>query len=129
MTAIRSKRGYYVRRLKLSLWGSFGVNRLQPFKDNWKKDEIKKWKEDERTKDVYEDLYNRIDPEDPQSDTYVAKIIKETFAKNEQTELNSLWTQAVLEIIFDPEHLSTKLDTDIIDKRFDMLLKNEQESS
>ena len=126
LTAIRSKRGYYVRRVKQSLWGSFGIHQLQPFKENWKKDDMKAWKADSKTKDAYEKLYERIDPDDQQSDTYVAKIIKETFAKNERTELNTLWTQAVLEIIFDSEHLSPKLDTDIVDKRFEML-KNGQE--
>ena len=47
------------------------------------------------------------------------------FAKNEQTKLNTLQTQAVLKIIFDPEFLSPKLDTDVVDKRFEML-KNGQ---
>jgi hypothetical protein len=88
---------------------------------------MKKWKNDSKTKVAYDQLYNHIDSQDQESDTYIAKIIKKTFAKNEQTELNTLWTQAVLEIIFDPGYLSPKLDTDEIDKRFEML-KNERES-
>ena len=109
------------------MWGSFGIHRLQPFKEAWKKDDMKVWKADIKTKDAYNKLYDRVDPDDQQSDTYVAKIIKETFAKSERTELNTLWTQAVLEVIFDPDFLSPKLDTDIVDKRFEML-KTESES-
>jgi hypothetical protein len=108
--------------------GSFGINRLQPFKENWKKDKMKKWKNNSKTRAAYDQLlYNRIDLQEQESDMYVAKIIKETFAKNEQTELNTLWTQAVLEIIFDPGYLSPKLNTDEIDKHFEML-KNKRES-
>lgn len=88
---------------------------------------MKKWKNDSKTRAAYDELYNRIDPQDQGSDTYVAKIIKETFAKNDRTEQNALWTQAVLEIIFDPEYLSPKLDTEAVDKRFETL-KNEKET-
>ena len=42
---------------------------------------MKKWKNDSKTKAAYDQLYNHIDSQDQESDTYVAKIIKETFAK------------------------------------------------
>ena len=58
---------------------------------------------------------------------YVAKIIKETFTKNERTELNTLWIQAVLKIIFDSNYLSPKLNIDIINKCFEMLKKGQEQ--
>ncbi|CAG8444196.1 7509_t:CDS:2 [Funneliformis caledonium] len=67
-----SKKGYYVRRLKESLWSIFGVNRIKLFGDN----------------------YN-----DPSSDTYIALIIKSVFPEKERTPANALWVQLVLETI------------------------------
>ncbi|CAI2187798.1 13126_t:CDS:2 [Funneliformis geosporum] len=107
--------------------GSFGINQLQPFKEKWRKDEIKNWKNNSKIRIAYNELYNHIDSQDQESDTYIAKFIKKMFARNDRTELNALWIQAVLEIIFDPEYLSTKLDTKAVDKRFEML-KNEKEA-
>ena len=75
---------------------------------------------------AYDELYTLIDPHNDQSDTYVAKIIKATFTNNEQTALHMLWIQAILEIIFDPEYLSPKLDTDIVDQRFALLQKQQE---
>jgi len=49
------------------LWGSFGIHRLQPFKEAWKKDDMKVWKADIKTKDAYNNLYDHIDPNDQQS--------------------------------------------------------------
>ena len=44
-------------------------------------------------KKVHEDLYKQSDPN-----------VKE----------NGIWVQSVLEVIFDEEHLSTKIDMDIL---------------
>ena len=65
---------------------------------------------------VYNDLYKPINPNNPGSDTYVAVIIRSVFAEKECTMLNTTWTQAVLESIFDTEHLSMKIDNEIIEK-------------
>ncbi|CAI2197059.1 3968_t:CDS:2, partial [Funneliformis geosporum] len=84
----RSKRGYYVRRVKESLWSTF----------------------------VYDDLYKPIDPEDTQADTYISLIIKSIFTvKKECIQLNRVWIQLVLKVIFDEKHLSSKIDSDIVE--------------
>ena len=67
-------------------------------------------------KAVYGDLYRPSVPDDPSSDTYIALIIKSVFhSKKEVMRKNTLWTQSVLESIFDVEYLSMKIDNDVIE--------------
>ncbi|CAB4441227.1 unnamed protein product [Rhizophagus irregularis] len=69
----RSKKGYYIRRVKESLWAIFGINRLKPFDENFTKSDMKEWKNSDKTKAAYEDLYSANNPE---SETYISLIIK-----------------------------------------------------
>ena len=78
---------------------------------------------------VYNDLYKPIDPNDPSFDTYVAVIVRSVFAEKECMMLNATWTQAVLESIFDMEHLSTKIDNEIVEKWMERLSKNDSSSN
>ncbi|CAG8777432.1 22512_t:CDS:2, partial [Racocetra persica] len=41
----------------------------------------------------------------------------------EYTHANAIWTQAILELIFDENYLSTKLDSDVVDTWYQKLLK------
>ena len=92
------------------------MNSIKPFKDSFTKQQKKEWKLSQNTRKVYEDLYKSSDPDDTASDTYVALIIKSVFAvEKERTHANGIWVQSVLEIIFDEKHLSTKIDSDIIE--------------
>ena len=84
------------------------------------------WKSDPKTQTAYNELYSHIDPNDENSDTYVTKIIKSTFINNDRTTLNAIWVQAVLEVIFDPEYLSPKLDTDVVDQHFTDLCEEQE---
>jgi len=59
---------------------------------------------------------NPSGPNDPNSDTYLMLIIQSVFSLKEYSTANAILTRAVLEAIFDENHLSTKIDTDIIDK-------------
>lgn len=116
LRANRTKKGYYIRRVKESLWSVFGFNRIKPFGDNFGKEEIKAWKTSKEVKAVYDDLYCPSVPGDPSSDTYAALIIKSVFpSEKEITQENAVWTQSVLESIFDVEYLSTKIDNDVIE--------------
>ena len=111
-----TKKGYYIRRVKESLWSVFGFNRIKPFGDNLSKEGIKAWKTSKEVKSVYGDLYSPSVPDDPSSDTYIALIIKSVFhSEKKVTQENTLWTQSVLESIFDVEYLSTKIDNDVIE--------------
>jgi hypothetical protein len=116
LKANRTKKGYYIRRVKESLWSVFGFNRIKPFGDNLSKEGMKAWKTSKEVKSVYGDLYSPSVPDDPSSDTYIALIIKSVFhSEKEVTRENALWTQSVLESIFDVEYLSTKIDNDVIE--------------
>ena len=65
---------------------------------------------------VHDDLYASSNPSDQSSDTYIALIIKSVFtSENERTNANVIWTQSVLEVIFDQNHISTKIDADIVE--------------
>ena len=116
LRANRTKKGYYIRRVKESLWSVFGFNRIKPFGDNFSKEEIKAWKTSKEVKAVYDDLYSPSVPDDPSSDTYAALIIRSVFPSDKEiTQENAVWTQSVLESIFDVEYLSTKIDNDVIE--------------
>ena len=116
LRANRTKKGYYIRRVKESLWSVFGFNRIKPFGDNFSKEEIKAWKTSKEVKAVYDDLYSPSVPDDLSSDTYAALIIRSVFpSEKEITQENAVWTQSVLESIFDVEYLSTKIDNDVIE--------------
>ncbi|CAG8553139.1 13116_t:CDS:2, partial [Racocetra persica] len=68
----------------------------------------------EDSKKVYEELYNPSDPNNPNSDTFLALIIKYAFiSEDEHTYANTIWTQTVLELIFNENYLLAKLDSDI----------------
>lgn len=65
---------------------------------------------------MYDDLYSPSVPDDLSSDTYAALIIRSVFpSEKEITQENAVWTQSVLESIFDVEYLSTKIDNDVIE--------------
>ena len=116
LRANRTKKGYYIRRVKESLWSVFGFNRIKPFGDNLSKEGIKAWKTSKEVKAVYGDLYRPSVPDDPSSDLYIVLIIKSVFpSEKELTQKNAVWTQAVLESIFDVRYLSTKIDNDVIE--------------
>ncbi len=116
LRANRTKKGYYIRRVKESLWSVFRFNRIKPFGDNLSKEGIKAWKTSKEVKAVYGDLYRPSVPDDPSSDLYIALIIKSVFpSEKELTQKNAVWAQAVLESIFDVRYLSTKIDNDVIE--------------
>ena len=116
LRANRTKKGYYIRRIKESLWSVFGFNKIKPFGDNLSKEGIKAWKTSKEVKAVYGDLYRPSVPDDPSSDPYIALIIKSAFpSEKELTQKNAVWAQAVLESIFDVRYLSTKIDNDVIE--------------
>src|SRR4051812_44319851 len=70
------------------------------------------WKTSEEAKTVHKELYDLVDPDDPRSDTLLTVIIK---ADKELTNENARWAQSVVETIFDTNHLSPKIDADIIE--------------
>ncbi|EXX73651.1 uncharacterized protein OCT59_019422 [Rhizophagus irregularis] len=116
LAANRVKKGYYIRKLKESLWSTFGINRITPFKDNFSKQQMQTWKASKNIQQVYEDLYKPSYLDDPSFDTYISLIIKSVFASDkERTNENAIWVQSVLEVIFDKEHLLSKIDADIVD--------------
>ena len=116
LRANRTKKGYYIRRVKESQWSVFGFNRIKPFGDNLSNEGIKAWKTSKEVKAVYGDLYRPSVSDDPSSDLYIALIIKSVFpSEKELTQKNAVWAQAVLESIFDVRYLSTKIDNDVIE--------------
>ena len=67
-------------------------------------------------KKVHDDIYSKSDSYDPNSDTYMTLIIKLVFSsENERTKQNAIWVQSVLEAIFDEQHLSLKIDMEVLD--------------
>src|SRR5215469_12638293 len=120
------KKGYYVQHVKDNLWSVFRFTRIRPFEDNYTKEQMKLWKESEEVKAIHDDLYKPSNPDDESSDTFFTLIIKSVFTEKELTNENVIWTQSVLESIFDVEHLSTKIDSDIIDEWKDAIKSDGQ---
>ena len=82
---------YYVKRVKNSLWSVFGINRIKPYKDNYTKDQMRKWKQNSDTRKVYEDLYKSSDGDNENANKYITLIIKSTFtAEKERTTSNGI---------------------------------------
>jgi hypothetical protein len=77
-------------------------------------------------KEVHDDLYKPSDPDDKSSNTFFTLIIKTVFSEKEITTNNIIWTQAVLEAIFNIDHLLTKIDSDIIDEWKSAIKRDEQ---
>ncbi|RGB25908.1 hypothetical protein C1646_771097 [Rhizophagus diaphanus] len=74
------------------------------------------WKASKNVQQIHEDLYKPSDSDDLSSDTYITLIIKSVFAsEKERTNENAIWAQSVLEVIFDEDHLLSKIDADIVD--------------
>ena len=112
------------------MWSTFGINRIRPYEDNYSKQQMREWKSSLNVRKVHEELYTLIDPKDPGSDTYAATIIKSVFpSENERTNANAIWAQSVLEAIFDQNHLSTKIDADVVEQWTETLTENVDEVS
>ena len=85
---------------------------------------MKNWKISSNVKKVHEDLYTSVNSEEECSETYLSSIVKKVFvSKDEQTRKNAVWTQSILEIIFDKGYLSSKIETECIDKWYARLIK------
>jgi len=125
LLANRMRKGYYVRKVKDGLWAVFGAHRIKPVDEHYNKDQIKAWKESDEAKSVHDDLYKPSNPNDELSNTNLTLIIKHVFTEKEITLENAIWVQAVLEAIFDVDHLSTKIDNDVIDIWKDAIGKKE----
>jgi hypothetical protein len=126
LTSNRTKRGYYIRRVKDSLWSVFGINRIKPFEDSYNKMQMKEWKQSKLTKTAHDDLYEKVDADDADSDTYLALIIKSVFTvKKERTTENAVWVQSVLETIFDEKHLSPKIESEVVESWTETLTDTE----
>lgn len=79
----------------------------------------------ENVRKAYDDLYSAMEPDNPESEICITLIIKNVFVSDEeQTDKNAIWTQAILEMIFDEEYLSTKIDSDSIDSWYAKLDPN-----
>ena len=114
----------------MGLWVTFGVNRIKLFKDSFTKKQMKEWKESKNVREVYNDLYRSSDPEDEQADTYITLIIKSIFTiEKERTQRNGTWVQSVLETIFDVNHLSTKIDTEVVENWVEVITDTEMVSN
>ena len=87
---------------------------------------MKEWKGLKNVKKVHDDLYSKSDPYDPDSDTYMMLIIKSVFSlENERTKQNAIWVQSVLEAIFVEQHLSLKIDTEVLGSWIETLTDEE----
>ena len=79
------------------------------------KDQMREWKQSKEAKIVHDDLYKISNPDNESSNLYLTLIIKSVFAGKELTQENVVWTQSILESIFDIDHLLIKIDTKVID--------------
>ena len=67
-------------------------------------------------------------PNDPESDTFLALIIKTVFpSEKERTIKNATWAQSGLKAIFDENHLSPKIDVDIVETWIEALADTEMD--
>ena len=103
------------------LFATFGVVQLPPLKDRTPQDVVQRWKQSQTVQAAHGLLYEKINPTEASSKTYMKAIVESSFTDEEITEANSLFAQAVCEAVFDPEHLSTNIDANIIEKWYKKL--------
>ncbi|PKC00107.1 hypothetical protein RhiirA5_428680, partial [Rhizophagus irregularis] len=65
LAANRVKKGYYIRKLKESLWSTFGINRITPFKDNFSKQQMRTWKASKNVQQDSEECEYESSPKTP----------------------------------------------------------------
>ena len=89
---------------------------------------MQEWKASEEVQKVHESLYQPSDPNDPEFNTFLAVIIKTVFpSEKERTIKNVTWAQSVLEVIFNKNHLSLKIDVDIVEMWIEALTDTEMD--
>ena len=88
---------------------------------------MQEYKTSEEVQKVHESLYQPNDPNDPESDTFLAVIIKTVFPEKERTIKNATWAQSVLKAIFNKNHLSPKIDVDIVETWIETLADTEMD--
>ena len=82
---------------------------------------MREWKVSEEVQKVHKSLYQP-------SDTFLAVIIKTVFpSEKERTIKNATWAQSVLEAIFDKNHLSPKIDVNIVKTWIEALADTEMD--
>lgn len=85
---------------------------------------MKIWKADRDVRKAYDDLYSPVDSNNESSETILSIIIRNVFVSEvEHTRKNAVWTQAILEIIFDESYLSPKVESDSVDRWYAKLIK------
>ena len=87
---------------------------------------MREWKASKEVQKVHKSLYQPSDPNNPESDTFLAVIIKTVFpSEKKHTIKNTTWAQSVLKAIFDKNHLSPKIDVDIVETWIEALADTE----
>jgi len=98
------------------MFATFSAVQLPPLRDKTLQEVVWQWKQSPTIQVAHAMLYEKINPTDINSKTYMKAIVESSFTDEEITEANSLFAQAVCKAIFDPEHLSTNINANIIDK-------------
>ena len=68
-----------MRRVKDSLWATFGISKIKPFDKYYTKQQLRDWKMSENVQKVHKELYMPSNPKDLTSDIYLMIIIKSVF--------------------------------------------------
>ena len=109
------------------MFATFGAVQLPPLRDKTPQEVVRQWKQSPTVQAAHAMLYEKINPTDINSKTYMKAIVESSFTDEEITEANSLFAQAICEAIFDPEYLSTNIDVNIIDKWYKKLRSSSPE--
>src|SRR5439155_26363901 len=98
------------------MFATFDAVQLPPLRDKTPQEVVRQWKQSPTVQAAHAMLYEKINPTDINSKTYMKAIVESSFTDKEITEANFFFAQAICKAIFDPEYLLTNIDANIIDK-------------
>jgi len=111
------KRSYYVTEIKKAIFSVFGVSHLDEIKEKDGVDEIRAWKQSEKTRWCREHLGQWMNSNDQDSTTFLEVIYSKVYSPADQTSNNAAFTIAIAEAMLDSDTTTTIMSKEIILQR------------
>lgn len=110
---LRNMRSSQVSKIKDTIFDVF--REIPPININEKPSTIASWKKNPDVESCFNKLYNLIDPNNEESDTFMTLIIKKVWPKKSNlSNLHLAWAASVVEIVLDPNNPHLKLSESIV---------------
>ena len=114
--------------IKKAIFSVFGVAHLDNIKEKDGLDEIRVWKQSEKTKWCRQHLGQQMDPNDKNSPTFLEAIYSKVYPTADQTPDNAAFTVAIAEAMLDPDTTTTVMSKELVFPRMRMKFRASETS-